>query len=186
MSEDDPNNQLAQVEHGALALTSLADSRILSEMVGASLVLARDSAVAHVDLDPLVREGKRLYCSIVKGRGLRAGELREEDIQAFNFRLDSGLSQRDTLHERMKRQPHRLNAGGQGGAAAVGRSETAGATGRSATGNERGRHSGICFVLPRSQGRAWRGAIHSFQMLPLGTWCSKRPSASSRLAAKFC
>ncbi len=44
MNEDDPKSQLAQVEHGALALTSLADNRILSEMVGASLVLARDFA----------------------------------------------------------------------------------------------------------------------------------------------
>lgn len=48
MNEDDPNNQLVRVEHG-LALTSLADNRILSEMVGASLVLARESAIVQID-----------------------------------------------------------------------------------------------------------------------------------------
>ena len=61
MSEDDPNNhaELVPVEHG-LALTSLADNRIVSEMVADSLVLARDSAPARVDLDALVREAKAL------------------------------------------------------------------------------------------------------------------------------
>ena len=64
MSDDDPNNhaELVPVEHG-LALTSLAENRIVSEMVADSLVLARDSAPAPVDLDALVREAKRLYCS---------------------------------------------------------------------------------------------------------------------------
>ena len=49
MSEDDPNNgrELVRVEHG-LALTSVADNRIVSEMVGVSLVLARDSAPARM------------------------------------------------------------------------------------------------------------------------------------------
>ena len=57
MSVDDPNNnrELMRVERG-LALTSIADNRIVSEMVGVSLVLARDSAPAPVDLDALVRE----------------------------------------------------------------------------------------------------------------------------------
>ena len=81
MSEDDPNNdaELVRVEHG-LALTSLADNRIVSEMVGDSLVLARDSAPAPVDLDALVREAKRLYRS--KGDGMT-----EENIRAFKLFL---------------------------------------------------------------------------------------------------
>ena len=60
MSEDDPNNhaELVPVEHG-LALTSLADNRIVSEMVADSLVLARDSAPAPIDLDALVRRGEK-------------------------------------------------------------------------------------------------------------------------------
>ena len=81
MSEDDPNNgaELVPVEHG-LALTSLADNRIVSETVGVSLVLARDSAPAPVDLDALVREAKRLYRS--KGDGMT-----EENIRAFKLFL---------------------------------------------------------------------------------------------------
>ena len=69
MSEDDPNNhaELVPVEHG-LALISLVDNRIVSEMVADSLVLARDSAPVPVDLDALVREAKRLYRS--KGDGM--------------------------------------------------------------------------------------------------------------------
>jgi len=80
MSENDPNNhaELVPVEHG-LALTSLADNRIVSEMVGDSLVLARDS-IAPVDLDALVREAKWLYHS--KGDGMT-----EEQIRAFKLFL---------------------------------------------------------------------------------------------------
>ena len=79
MSEDDPNNgaELVPVEHG-LALTSLADNRIVSQMVADSLVLARDSAPARVDLDALVREAKRLFRS--KGDGMT-----EENIRAFKL-----------------------------------------------------------------------------------------------------
>ena len=81
MSEDHPNNgaELVPVEHG-LALTSLADNKIVSEMVADSLVLARDSASAPVDLDALVREAKRLYLS--KGDGMT-----EENIRAFKLFL---------------------------------------------------------------------------------------------------
>lgn len=35
--------------------------RVLSEMIGETLALARDAIVAHVNLDALVREGKRLW-----------------------------------------------------------------------------------------------------------------------------
>ena len=76
MSTDDPNNQLAQVEHGALALTNLADNRILSEMVGASLALANESAIAPVDLDALVWEGKRIQ---------RRQGMTPEDVRAFRL-----------------------------------------------------------------------------------------------------
>jgi uncharacterized protein len=81
MSEDDPNNgaELVPVEHG-LALTSLADNRIVSEMVGVSLVLARDSAPTPVDFDALVREAKKLYRS-------KGGGMTEENIRAFKLFL---------------------------------------------------------------------------------------------------
>ena len=81
MNEDDPNKgtELVPVEHG-LALTSLDDNRIVSEMVADSLVLARDSAPAPVDLDALVREAKRLYWS-------KGGGMTEENIRAFNLFL---------------------------------------------------------------------------------------------------
>ena len=90
MSEDDPNNhaELVPVGHG-VALTSLADNRIVSEMVGVSLVLARDSAPAPVDLDALMREAKRLFISNGKG-------ITEENIHAFKlfFRAaDAGHSE---------------------------------------------------------------------------------------------
>ena len=49
-------------------------------MVADSLVLARDSAPAPVDLDALVREAKRLYRS--KGDGMT-----EENIRAFKLFL---------------------------------------------------------------------------------------------------
>jgi TPR repeat protein len=86
-----PPGALEKVEPGA--------KRILSGMVADTLALARDAALAQVDLDALVREGKRLYCRMMKGRGLRAGELTPEDIQSFNFRLASGLSQRQGVRE---------------------------------------------------------------------------------------
>lgn len=53
MSEDDPESQLVPAGHEALALTSLADNRILAEMVGASLTLAKDSAPASIGLDAM-------------------------------------------------------------------------------------------------------------------------------------
>lgn len=59
MSEDDPNNQVVPVADGALALTNLADNKILSEMVGASLVLAKKDPrprIVVLDDEPFMRE----------------------------------------------------------------------------------------------------------------------------------
>jgi hypothetical protein len=50
--------------------------RILGEMVGSSLALAREVSPTNVDLDTLVRDGKRLY---------RGGGMTQEDIQAFEL-----------------------------------------------------------------------------------------------------
>lgn len=79
MSADDHNShaELVRVGHGGLALTSIADNRILSQMVGASLALAKDSAVAPIDLNALVREGKNLYR---KKQGMT-----EENMRAFEL-----------------------------------------------------------------------------------------------------
>ena len=55
-----------------------AENRILSEMIESSLVLARDSVPAPIDLDALVREGKRLYRSMGEG-------MTEENIRAFKL-----------------------------------------------------------------------------------------------------
>ena len=52
--------------------------RILSSMVADTLALARDAAIAPVDLDDVVRAAKRLYRS--KGKGMT-----EENIRAFNL-----------------------------------------------------------------------------------------------------
>lgn len=93
MNEDEPNKhaELVHVEPGTLALTSLAENRILTEMVGASLVLARDSAITSVDLDAVVREGKRLYCGVLNKI---AGRIVVEDWDfwgAFDLRTESDL-----------------------------------------------------------------------------------------------
>ena len=53
-------------------------------MVGASLVLAKESAIVPVDLDALVREGKRLYISKVVG-------MTEEDIHTFEYSFESAV-----------------------------------------------------------------------------------------------
>jgi TPR repeat protein len=83
MSENDPNNHLVRVEHGVLALANLSDNKILSEMVGASLVLARGSAVAPVYLDALVSEGKRI----------QAGEgITPENMRAFGLFSQAALA----------------------------------------------------------------------------------------------
>ena len=81
MSEGDPNNgaELVPVERG-LAPTSLADKRIVSEMVADWLAVARDSALTSVDFDALVRRAKKLYRS--KGDGMT-----EENIRAFKLFL---------------------------------------------------------------------------------------------------
>lgn len=77
MSEDDRNNQLVRVEQGALALTNVSDNRILSEMVGASLVLARDAALTQVELDAFVKAGDKVY-------HYREG-MTENNIKAFEL-----------------------------------------------------------------------------------------------------
>jgi TPR repeat protein len=82
MSEDD-HTELVRVEHGALALTSFADNRIPSEMASVSLVLARDSAAAPVDLDALVQEGKRFQ----GGHGITP-----ESMRAFSLFYQAALA----------------------------------------------------------------------------------------------
>ena len=59
-----------------LTLRQTAPARVLNEMVASSLVLAREVAPAAVDLDALVREGKRVQRG--EGRTL-------ENIQAFKL-----------------------------------------------------------------------------------------------------
>ena len=82
MSEQDLASgfSLIPYESRELAAPLTARSHILSEMVESSLALARDSVVTQVDLDSLVREGKRLYRS--NGDGMTA-----ENIQAFGLFL---------------------------------------------------------------------------------------------------
>ena len=62
----------------ALEKRNRARRRILSGMVADTLALARDAAIAPVDLDDMVRAGKRLHRS--KGKGMT-----EENIRAFNL-----------------------------------------------------------------------------------------------------
>ena len=80
MGERDSENDFGLVPQPPreLEVTRTARSRIISEMVDSSLELARVSSVAQVDLDALVREGKRLY----RGKGMTDG-----DIQAFGLFL---------------------------------------------------------------------------------------------------
>lgn len=59
-----------------LALPRTLRSRILGEIVDRSLALAREATSAIVDLDALVREGKRMQC----GEGMTPG-----NIQAFKL-----------------------------------------------------------------------------------------------------
>ena len=47
----------------------------------------------------LVREGKRLYCSMMKGDRFSVEEITVQDIQALNFRLASGLSHTHGIRE---------------------------------------------------------------------------------------
>ena len=78
MSEPNPDKSSSLVLYGSreLAAPETAQNRILSEMVEASLAMARETAVAHVDLDALVREGKRIQ---------RNEGMTPEDIQAFHL-----------------------------------------------------------------------------------------------------
>ena len=82
---DHEDRSLIPLPAGSLANNVLGAQRILSLMIEETLALVRDAAVVPADLDALVSEGKRLYCSMVKGRGLHPGNLTEEDIEAFNL-----------------------------------------------------------------------------------------------------
>ena len=78
MSEPDFDNSAALIPYGSreLVMPENAENRILGEMVASSLVLARKTAVAPLDLDALVREGKRLQ---------RKQGMTQEDSQAFRL-----------------------------------------------------------------------------------------------------
>ena len=78
MSEQDSDTEFSLVPYGSreLIVTETAQDCILAEMVESSLVLARASAVSAIDLDALVREGKRLQ---------RKEGMTPEDVQAFQL-----------------------------------------------------------------------------------------------------
>lgn len=75
---DNEDQSLISLPVSLLANTAAAASRVLSEMIGEMLSIAKEVVVANADLDALVREGKRLYH--------HAGErMTEDNIQAFKL-----------------------------------------------------------------------------------------------------
>jgi hypothetical protein len=89
-----PESALVQVGSRALALTTAADNRILSEMVGASLALATESILTPAALDELVREAAPLHTSnydeiekkyfTPKGNRLEVNEAGRAEIKKLN------------------------------------------------------------------------------------------------------
>jgi hypothetical protein len=79
--------------------SSVASGKSSSEMPAAPLVSAEGPPTSPVDLDALMLEAKRLYCSIAKGNKFCGKEITLEDIQALNFRLDSGLSPKQGMRD---------------------------------------------------------------------------------------
>jgi hypothetical protein len=74
--ESNRDHSLVLRQSHELATLETARNRILGEIVENSLALAREAAQANVDLDALVREGKRIQ----SGEGMAPG-----NIQAFNL-----------------------------------------------------------------------------------------------------
>lgn len=77
---NDNHHSLIPQPDVSLGKATAAPTRILTEIIEQTLVLARDSIVAPVDLDALVREGEKLLRS-------KGGGMTEENIRAFGLFL---------------------------------------------------------------------------------------------------
>lgn len=95
VSDQHTESDSSLISYGSreLIVPRTAQNRILGEMVDNSLALAKESAVAHVDLDALVIQGSRLQ---------RAGEgITEQNTQAFELFYRAALGEHNEARFRL-------------------------------------------------------------------------------------